>query len=60
MKHNACRKTEPVVVIRHGKPRAPIRPLTQADLPEIEWYQLTRRKLVRAWHNEKDSLYDYL
>jgi prevent-host-death family protein len=53
-------RNEPVVVTHHGKPYAIIQPLTEADLQELEWRQLARRKLARAWEGEEDALYDYL
>lgn len=56
----ARKKNEPVVVTHHGKPYALIQPLTEADLQELEWRQLARRKLTRAWEGEEDALYDYL
>ncbi len=37
-----------------------IQPLEEADLEELEWRQLARRKLARAWESEEDALYDYL
>ncbi len=48
-----ARKTrEPIVVTHHGKPYALIQPLEEADLEELEWRQLARRKLARAWEGE--------
>ena len=47
-------------VTHHGKPYALIQPLEEADLEELEWRQLAKRKLARAWEGEKDALYDYL
>ena len=44
----------------HGKPYAIIQPLEEADLEELEWRQLARRKLARVWEGEEDALYDYL
>ncbi len=56
----ARKKNEPIVVTHHGKPYALIQPLSEADLEELEWGQLARRKLVSAWKDEEDALYDYL
>jgi hypothetical protein len=44
----------------HGKPYALIQPLEEADLEELEWRQLARRKLARAWEDDTDALYDDL
>ena len=54
------KKGEPIVVTHHGKPYALIQPLREQDLEELEWKQLARRKLARAWAGEEDALYDYL
>jgi prevent-host-death family protein len=56
----AQKKKEPIVVTHHGKPYALIRPIEESDLEELEWKQLARRKLARAWEGEEDALYDYL
>ena len=56
----ARKKGEPIVVTHHGKPYALIQPLEAADLEELAWKQLGRRKLTRAWEGEEDALYDYL
>ena len=56
----ARKKNEPIVVTHHGKPYALIQPLSEGDLEELEWRQLARRKLARAWEDEEDALYDYL
>jgi len=56
----AKKKNEPIVVTRHGKPYALIQPLEGADLEELEWKRLARKKLARAWEGEEDALYDYL
>ena len=56
----ARRTNEPIVVTHHGKPYALIQPLEQADLEEVEWKQLARKNLARAWEGEEDALYDYL
>ncbi len=56
-----ARKTnEPVVVTHHGKPYALIQPISEEDLEELEWKELAKRKLARAWEGEDDALYDYL
>ncbi len=44
----------------HGKPYVLIQPLAEANLEELEWKQLARKKLARAWEGEEDALYDYL
>jgi len=56
----ARKRNEPIVVTHHGKPCALIQPLSEGDLEELEWGQLARRKLARAWKDEEDALYDYL
>lgn len=56
----ARKKSEPIVVTHHGKPYALIQPLSEADLEELEWKDLARRKLAQAWKGEEDALYDYL
>jgi len=56
----ARKKKEPIVVTHHGRPYALIQPLEEADLEELEWRRLARRKLARAWEGEEDALYDYL
>jgi len=56
----ARRKNEPIVVTHHGKPYALIQPLAEGDLEELEWRQLARKRLARAWEGEEDALYDYL
>jgi prevent-host-death family protein len=56
----ARKNKEPIVVTHHGKPYALIQPLEAGDLEELEWKQLARRKLARAWEGEADALYDYL
>ncbi len=56
-----ARKTnEPIVVTHHGKPYALIQPLSEADLEGLDWKDLARRRLARAWEGEEDALYDYL
>jgi prevent-host-death family protein len=56
----ARKKNEPIVVTHHAKPYALIQPLSERDLEELEWKQLAREKLARAWEGEEDGLYDYL
>jgi prevent-host-death family protein len=56
----AKRRKEPIVVTHHGKPYALIQPLEEGDLEDLEWKQLARRKLAKAWEGEDDALYDYL
>jgi len=56
----AKKKNEPILVTHHGKPYALIQPLDEADLKELEWKELTRKKLARAWEGEEDALFDYL
>jgi len=56
----ARKKKEPIVVTHHGKPYALIQPLDESDLEELEWRQLARKQLARAWEGEEDALYDYL
>jgi len=56
----AKKKNEPIVVTHHDKPYALILPLEEADLEELEWRELSRKKLARAWEGEEDALYDYL
>ena len=56
----ARKKNEPIVVTHHGKPYALIQPLSKDDLEELDWKDLARRKLARAWQGEEDALYDYL
>ena len=56
----AKRRNEPIVVTHHGKPYAVIQPILQGDLEELEWKDLARKKLAKAWEDEDDALYDYL
>ena len=56
----ARQRQEPIVVTHHGKPYALIQPLSEADLAALQWRELARRKLSRAWEGEDDALYDYL
>ena len=45
----AKKTSEPIVVTHHGKPYALIQPLEEADLEELEWKQLAKKKLAKAW-----------
>jgi len=56
----ARKKNEPIVVTHHGRPYALIQPLEESDLEELDWRQLARKKLARAWEGEQNALYDYL
>ena len=56
----ARKKNEPIIVTHHGKPYALIQPLSEADLEELDWKDLPRSKLARAWKGEDDALYDYV
>jgi len=56
----ARKKNEPIIVTYHGKPYALIQPISEQDLEELEWKQLAKRRLARAWEGEPDALYDYL
>ncbi len=54
------RKKEPIVVTHHGRPYALIQPLSEGVLEELEWRNLSKRKLAEAWEGDEDALYDYL
>ena len=56
----AHRRHEGVMVTRHGKPYAMIRPVEPQDLEDVEWGRLSSRILAKAWEGEEDRLYDYL
>ncbi|HLA82988.1 MAG TPA: type II toxin-antitoxin system Phd/YefM family antitoxin [Thermoleophilia bacterium] len=56
----ARKKGEPIIITHHGKPYALIQPLSDRDLEELEWRELAKTRLARAWEGEADSLYDYL
>lgn len=56
----ARKKNEPIVVTHHGKPYALIQPLSEKDIEDLEWKDLARRRLARAWEGNDDALYDYL
>lgn len=56
-----ARKTkEPIIVTHHGKPYALIQPLSEQDSEELEWKELAKKRLGRAWQGDDDALYDYL
>jgi len=56
----ARKKNEPIIVTHHGKPYALIQPISEQDLEELGWDQLSRNRLRKAWEGEDDALYDYL
>jgi prevent-host-death family protein len=56
----ARKKKEAIIVTHHGKPYALIQPLSEQDLDELEWKELARKRLARAWEGDEDALYDYL
>ena len=56
----ARKKKEAIIVTHHGKPYALIQPLSEQDLEELEWKELARERLARAWKGDEDALYDYL
>ncbi len=56
----ARKKQEPIIVTHHGKPYALIQPISERDLEDLEWKQLARYRLARAWEGDPDALYDYL
>jgi prevent-host-death family protein len=56
----ARRKREPIIVTHHGKPYAVIQPIAEHDIETLEWRELSKRRLQRAWEDEPDALYDYL
>lgn len=56
----ARKKKESIVVTHHGKPYALIQPLSDGALDELEWKELAKKRLARAWEGEEDALYDYL
>ena len=56
-----ARKTkEPIIITHHGKPYALIQPLSEQDAEELEWKELAKKRLGRAWQGDEDALYDYL
>ncbi len=56
----ARRRKEPIVVAHYGRPYALIQPISERDLDDLGWQQLTMRRLQQAWEGEDDALYDYL
>ncbi len=44
----------------HGKPYALIQPLSEQDSEELEWKELAKKRLGRAWQGDEDAVYDYL
>ena len=56
----ARKKNEPIVVTHHGKPYALIQPLSERDIEDVEWKELTKGRHARAWEGDDDALYDYL
>ena len=56
----ARKRKEPILITHHGKPYALIQPLSEEDLDDLDWRQLTRKRLASAWEDEPDALYDYL
>lgn len=56
----AREEKEPIIVTHHGKPYAPIQPISEQDLEGLEWRQLAEERLRQAWEGEADALYDYL
>ena len=56
----AKKKSEMIVVTRHGKPYALIQPISGRDLERLDWGQLAEERLRQAWMGEDDALYDYL
>ena len=49
---------EPVIVTHYGKPYALIQPISERDLEDLGWKQLSEARLREVW--EDDGLYDYL
>ncbi len=56
----ARRRKEPIVVTHYGKPYALIQPISERDLDDLGWQQLTMSRLEQTWEGEDDALYDYL
>ena len=56
----ARRTKEPVIVTRYGKPYALIQPISERDLEDLGWKQLSEARLREVWEGEDDGLYDYL
>ena len=56
----ARRTKEPVIVTHYGKPYAFIQPISERDLEDLGWKQLSEARLREVWEDEYDGLYDYL
>ncbi len=56
----ARKKKEPIIITNHGKPYALIQPISERDLESLGWGKLTEARLMQAWDEEEDDLYDYL
>jgi prevent-host-death family protein len=56
----ARKKKEPIIITHHGKPYALIQPLSEQDSEALEWKELAKKRLGRAWQEDEDALYDYL
>ena len=56
----ARRTKEPVIVTHYGKPYALIQPISERDLEDLGWKQLSEARLREVWEDEDDGLYDYL
>ena len=56
----ARKKKESIIVTHHGKPCALIQPLSAQDSEGLEWKELAKKRLGRAWQGDEDALYDYL
>lgn len=49
----ARKKNEPIVITHHGKPYALIQPLSEQDSEELEWKELAKKRLGRAWQGNE-------
>jgi prevent-host-death family protein len=56
----ARKRGDPILVTRHGRPYAMIQSVSARDLEELDWKNLARHRLAKAWEGEPDDLYDYL
>jgi prevent-host-death family protein len=56
----AKKKNEPIIVTHHGKPYALIQPISERDLENLSWENLTSKRLQEAWEGDEDNLYEYL
>ena len=56
----ARRTNEPVIVTHYCKPYALIQPISERDLEDLGWKQLSEARLREVWEDEDDGLYDYL